>query len=248
MWRSSPGLAAFLNRLLPPNQVSVVLGRGDDSPTYAKCAVISLSSFLRDTSEERKDHFCIGRLFQPTEILEAAPEAEGEQILDAIIRAHLLTFSWVRPWLPARFDVATYCRTLLEVSLSREIRPESSGRATQLFEAGREYMEAVYRILLDDLAKEGRIVAEGESLFSLAQPVSRGERARLECYFGWSLVRATVRWGKYMITFDDWLEYIVRKARRHSGEEIVLTPLERRLPLLFLWPRLIRFFRRKDRR
>jgi hypothetical protein len=50
-----------------------------------------------------------------------------------------------------------------------------------------------------------------------------------------------------MITFDDWLEYILRKARRHSGQDIVLTPRERRLPLLFLWPRVIRYLRQKDK-
>ena len=61
------------------------------------------------------------------------------------------------------------------------------------------------------------------------------------------MVRATARWAKYMVTFDDWLEYILRKARRHSGQDIVLTPRERRLPLVFLWPRVIRYLRHKDK-
>jgi hypothetical protein len=60
------------------------------------------------------------------------------------------------------------------------------------------------------------------------------------------MVRATARWAKYIVTFDDWLEYILRKARRHSGQDIVLTPRERRLPLVFLWPRVIRYLRHKD--
>jgi hypothetical protein len=50
-----------------------------------------------------------------------------------------------------------------------------------------------------------------------------------------------------MVTFEGWLDYILRKAARHTGEEIVLTPRERRLPLLFLWPRLFRYLREKDR-
>jgi hypothetical protein len=70
---------------------------------------------------------------------------------------------------------------------------------------------------------------------------------RLSAYFAWSKVRATVRWAKYVVTFDDWLEFILAKARRHSGQEIELTPRERRLPLVFLWPRVLRYFRHKDR-
>ncbi|HEX6739937.1 MAG TPA: hypothetical protein VF310_16785, partial [Vicinamibacteria bacterium] len=67
-------------------------------------------------------------------------------------------------------------------------------------------------------------------------------------YFRWSLVRATVRWLKHVVTVEGWLEFIVRKAQRHSGQEIELTPRERRWPLLFLWPRVLRYLRHKDRR
>jgi hypothetical protein len=50
-----------------------------------------------------------------------------------------------------------------------------------------------------------------------------------------------------VVTFDDWLEFILRKARRHTGQPIELTPRERRLPLVFLWPRVFRYLRHKDR-
>jgi hypothetical protein len=64
----------------------------------------------------------------------------------------------------------------------------------------------------------------------------------------WSRVRATARWPKHAITFDGWLDYILRKAERHSGETIVLTPLERRLPFIFLWPRALGFLWRQRKR
>ena len=86
--------------------------------------MISLTTLLRETSDRRLDHFCTGRLFQPTEVLYARDDATAERVLDALVGAHMLTLSWVRPWLPPAFDVETYCRTLLRVSLSHEIRPE----------------------------------------------------------------------------------------------------------------------------
>jgi hypothetical protein len=244
-FRRSQRVAAALNAILPPNQVSVRAGGGEE-PALAKCAVISLTTLLRETSERRRDHFCAGRLFQPTEVLYARDEETAERVLDALVGAHVLTLSWVRPWLPAVFDVETYCRALLRVSLAHEIRPEPGGRSDALWEAQRRYLTDVYSILLSDLATAGELEPRSRETYALARPVTLGETVRIEAYFGHSLVRATERWFKYMVTFDDWLEYIVRKARRHTGQQIVLTPREKRLPIVFLWPRVIRYLREKD--
>ena len=244
--RRSPRLVAALNRLLPPNQVSLWSGTGA-AALRAKCAVIALSRFLREASPARHDHFCLGRLFQPAEILYARDADTRERLLDALVQAHLLTYTWARPWLPERFDAEGYARGLLALSLSREIRPEPRGRAEALFEAQRDYLVEVYAVLLEELAAAGELRQNADATFSLARPSTAAERLRLEGYFGWSLVRATARWAKYMVTFEGWLDYIVRKARRHTREEIVLTPWERRLPVVFLWPRVLRYFRDKER-
>jgi hypothetical protein len=180
------------------------------------------------------------------ELLFAADSAAADAVLDSLVSVHRLTYRWVRPWLPGRFDVAQYCRTLLRVSLAREIRPEPEGRADALFEAQREDLLPVYAVLLGQLAAAGELRALEGGALALERPAGALERARLSAFFARSLVRATVRWAKYTLTFDDWLDYIVRKAERHSGRTIVLTPRERRLPLVFLWPRLVRYLREKD--
>lgn len=243
--RRGPGLLAALHSVLPPNQISIQPVAGDGAPR-AKCAVIGTAAFARQTSARRSDHFCLGRLFQPTEILHAAPGRAGD-IGAALVRAHALTYTWVRPWLPARFDVGAYCRTLLRVSFAAEIRPEPEGRAQALFVAQEAYLRPVYATLLASLVGAGELREVEPAIYSLVHPASTTERLRLAAYFRWSMVRATARWAKYVITFDDWLDFIVRKARRHTGEDIVLTDRERRLPLVFLWPRVIHYLRHKDR-
>jgi hypothetical protein len=243
--RRSPSLLAALQAVLAPNQISVTSTPGDIAPR-AKCAVVTGPMLRRQTSTSRDDHFCLGRLFQPTEVLYAAPGREDE-IVATLARAHALTYSWGRPWLPARFDVGEYCRTLLRVSFAAEIRPEPEGRAQALFEAQEGYLRPVYSTLLAVLARDGELREEAPGVYALTRPVSAFERLRLAAYFRWSMVRATVRWAKYVITFDDWLEFIVRKARRHTGQDIVLTERERRMPLLFLWPRVFQYLRHKDR-
>ena len=242
--RRAPSTLAGLQRVLPPNVISLTLDL-DGAPARAKCAVVTLRGLRRQTSGERDDHFCAGRLFQATEIVYAAPGLEDE-VVGALAAAHALTWDWVRPWLPARFDVDEYCRTCLRVSFAGEIRPEPEGRSQALFEAQAGYLRPVYTVLLQALAREGELREEAGS-FTLARPATRRERARVAGFFRWSKVRATARWGKYVVTFDDWLDFIVRKARRHTGEDIVLTERERRMPLVFLWPRVIHYLRHKDR-
>ena len=57
-------------------------------------------------------------------------------------------------------------------------------------------------------------------------------------YFTASKARATARWFKYMVTFDGWLDYILRKIERRAGFEVKIEERERRWPLIFLWPKL----------
>jgi hypothetical protein len=239
-------LMAGVSHILPPSQVSLHLDREGEARFHAKCSVIELETFERETSSRRRDHFCIGRLFQPSDVVYAADEAVGDRLLDALVSAHLETYTWIRPWLGAPFDVERYCLTLLRVSLSQEIRPEPEGRALALFAAQRAEIVPVYEVLLAGLVAAGELRL-GPGGLTLAHPVGFGERLRLRAYFWRSLVRATVRWLKHVVTFEGWLDYIVRKVRRHGGEEIELSPRERRMPLLFLWPRLFKYLRQKNR-
>ena len=55
----------------------------------------------------------------------------------------------------------------------------------------------------------------------------------------------TARWLKHVLTFENWLPYVVRKVERRTGMRVELTALERRLPLIFLWPRLFRVLRNR---
>jgi hypothetical protein len=239
-------LLAGLNNWLTPSQTSLSVA-GPAGALRAKCAVVSLADLRRETSERRRDHFILGRLFQPVAILHA-DAGERDVVLDALVHACRLTWEWVRPWLPERFTAEEYCRTLLRVSYGAEIRPAPVARRLDtLWAAQREKMLPVYSLLLRDLARGGELAEPAPGAYALARPVPAAERRRLAAYFAWSRVRATTRWAKHVVTFEGWLDYLLHKAERHTGQEIVLTPRERRMPLVFLWPRVVRYLRHKDR-
>ncbi len=241
--RRWPWLLTGVGRVLAPSQVSLRLRGSTLESLHVKGAVLSLPTLRRETSARRRDHFCVARLFQPTSLLYAADEALRDEILALLAAAHRATFEWVRPSLPASFDAALYGRLLLEVSLEAEIRPEPRGRSRALWEAQRAYLDEVYAALLDEQARAGRLRRVGQGEYALAEPVGEAERRRVARYFRRSLLRATARWAKHVVTFDGWLDYIVHKVERHTGRTLDLTRRERRFPLVFLWPRVIRHLR-----
>mgnify|MGYP006899818239 FL=1 len=81
-----------------------------------------------------------------------------------------------------------------------------------------------------------------------ARPVSKAETFRLKLYFRRSMARSTARWLKHVVSFEGWLDYILRKANRHGGEPVELSTRERRWPLVFLWPRVFRYLREKKQK
>jgi hypothetical protein len=103
-----PATMAAVSRLLPPSQVSLRLEGQGGQGLHAKCAVIDVAAFRRETSGKRRDHFCAGRLFQPTAVVYAKDAAAGDILVEGLVSAHLETYAWVRPCLPPQFEPATY--------------------------------------------------------------------------------------------------------------------------------------------
>ena len=246
--RRPPLLSALLNAVMPPNQISLKLPTAEHGTIHAKCSVISQTALARETSQSRHDHFCAGRLFQPAEVAYARDSRARSALVAMLESARRLTLGWGRPFLPASFDVETYCQSLLRFSLGQEIRPEPMGRADQLFASQRRLLLEPYAALLAELADSGDLSRVGDGRYALARPTGGAEQARHALFFRWSKVRATARWAKYIVTYEGWLDYIIRKVRRHSGLQIALVDQQRRWPVVFLWPELLRYLRTKDAR
>lgn len=236
----SPVLLGLLDRLLPPTQIRLVR-----APWLVKASVLSLEALDRATSVRRKDQFLAGRLFQDVHVVWAADPKVASRVASAIESARRVTLEWAGPDLPSTFGPSDYLRQLFRTSFRFEVRPENRGRADALSAAQAARLEPIFEEVLRSLAAEGRLRSVGEGRYALAVPVSRSEARRGRFFMEWSRIRATARWPKHAVTFDGWLDYIIRKAERHSGETIVLTPLERRFPFIFLWPRALKFLARQ---
>jgi hypothetical protein len=233
-------IMAALNRTLPPN--IICLNDPGGLRAGAKCFVVSEGDLALGLSPDAHDHFFRGRLAQRVHIVHARSEKDRLAMETRLDAARRLTVEWVPFYLQGPFGVMDFCRRMMEVSYEAEIRPEARSRVREVTEAQTSFFRLVYDRVLHDAVRDGRLAAEGDR-FRLARRPTWRERWRWQRFFQRSKRRATLRWFKYMLTFDDWLNYIVRKIERRSGVRIELTKAERRFPVVLLWPKAIRVIR-----
>lgn len=237
-----PSFMASLAWLLPPS-VMAFTPEGADGP-IAKCLIISARDFERELSASSRDHFMISRMIQQVGVLYVRDAAADRWLDEALEAARRTVLDWAAPYVVAPFDAESLTREMIAICYRSEIRPESGSRASSVFEAQRTYLVETYEKLLAEALIEGTVVRDGHGYRSTHQP---GLMARFKrsAYFTNSKIRVTARWVKHVMTFENWLPYVVRKVERRTGMSVELTPLATRLPLIFLWPHLFRVLRNR---
>lgn len=239
------GLMTALARVLAPNVLAFAPDEGRAG--IAKYLLVSRVDFERALGPDPPDHYLLARMIQRVGVVWTAGAAQADWVETCLARARAGVLTWMASYLEEPVDAAGLGRRLLEVCYEGELRPESTGRAGRVFESQAEHFREVFAPVLEAAADEGVLRREG-GRYALASPVPAGERRRWRRHFRRSKARATLRWWKHIFTFANWLPYIVRKVERHTGRTIVLTTLERKLPLIFLWPRVIHVLLTRPRR
>lgn len=224
-----------LSHILPPNIISFDMGRSDQPP--AKCMVVNPRHLRRALKPLSPDHFLKGRVVQKLALVWVRGPTEEKTVISALRDARKGIVRWVRPFLPGSFDLEGFAETMLRVSYRGEIRPESPKRVGQVFQAQKDTLVGIARESLEAAEKRGEVILESGT-YRWARPPGKGVWGFYTVYFGISKARAVARWFKYMITFDGWLDYVLRKTERRLGFEVKINERERRWPLIFLWPKL----------
>jgi hypothetical protein len=238
-------LMTALAAVLPPNTMAFAPESGHGG--IAKCLVVSSEHFARALGEHSPDHFLLGRMVQRVSTLWARSAADAAWVEERLAGARAGVLAWMLPYLEQPVDAAGLGRRLLEVCYQGELRPEAEDRAHRIFETQVEHFRSAFPAVLERGAAAGALVREGE-LYRPAAPAPPSVRRHWRSYFRRSKRRATLRWFKHMVTFANWLPYVVQKVERHTGKDIELTRLERAVPIVFLWPRAIHVLLTRPRR
>ncbi|MDH3205721.1 MAG: hypothetical protein OEO79_03875 [Gemmatimonadota bacterium] len=222
--------------VLAPN--AIAFAPHDGEAGIAKCQIVSVEDFQRALGAEPPDHFLLGRLVQRVAVVWSASDGDAAWAQDQLRGARERVLDWMLPYLEAPVDAEGLGRRLLEVCYGGEFRPEAKDRSVRIFEAQADHFAEVFPPVLERGFEAGLLVRRGDR-FAPAAPTEPELARRWRRHFRRSKARATARWFKHMVTFANWLPYIVRKVERHTGRTIRLTRIERALPLVFLWPRAI---------
>lgn len=233
-------LLAMVSRVLAPTVIAFWPAAA--SGPLAKCAVVSRAHFARELGRRRRDHFCLGRMMQQVSVVHARDEEAATWVDNAVAGARGLVPDWTLPFLDLPFSVDAFCRRMLEVSYAGEIRPERRSRVSAVYEAQAEFLRETYTPILDARVASGALEMSN-GCYRPVVPPSRLVRLRWNAYFALSKARATARWLKHIMTFDNWFSYVVRKVERRTGMTVEITPLERRLPFPLLLPKAWRVLR-----
>jgi hypothetical protein len=242
----SPAVQSLLNRTLAPNVIALAPEGWDGGPV-AKIMVLEPADLERALAPDSPDHFLKGRLVQKVALLHARDAAAAEWVAGLLAGARADVLGWVGPFLDERFTAADAARRMLQVSYGGEVRPEAGDRVLHVFEVQRPYLEEAWRRVLDRAVADGVMQRDGDEYRYARRPDARAREA-VRRYFLRSKARATARWLKHVLTFDNWLDYIARKVERRTGMRIEIGPWERRLPYLLLWPKVIRVLRARPPR
>jgi hypothetical protein len=232
-YRSAYGKSwlAIANRLIPPN----VFPFAHDGLS-AKYAVLSQADFERLCGAEADNVSVWARFAQPSRLVWIADDEARTAMANAVSAAAPTLLTMALPGVAAdrRGDWQAVFDHGFSHTYRAELRAERKGRAASIVDADPEY----YRKVFDAAIAEGAI-DPGASSSEPAQRANARRWRKLQWRGKWlSVVRLT----KASFTFAGGIDYLAWKINRHAGTDIVITPWQRRHPLLaafMLVPRLM---------
>ncbi len=222
---------ARANRLIPPNVFPFTY-----NDLTAKYAVLSQGDLMRLCGEGADNVSVWARFAQPSRLVWTADEAARAAVADAVAQAAPTLLKLARPMVdPAsRNDWRAIFERGFSLTYRAELRAERKGRSGSIVDGEPDYYRAQFAAAQDD----GVVGRDGDIAPRESRAVARRWR-RLQRRGKWLSV---VRLIKASFTFAGGIDYLAWKINRHAGTNIVLTPWQRRHPLLAavtLVPRLL---------
>jgi len=246
---------AWINAWLPPN-VFYLETDGPAGKLRSKYAVISSADFEAAAAPTARRSGIWARFCQPTTAVYVRDEAAREMLVRVTSASVRTALQIGLPLLPGddaalhfRFD--EFWQHTLSETYAAEMRPESAATIATIYEAAPERFDRAARGGLAALADAGwlrwsesdgvaRVEVDADVRRLAARAWHRRKPLRKVTYLVTLLKSAT--------TFGDWLGYVLWKLERHSGTHIEITERQRRHPLIWGWPVLLRVLRERTLR
>ena len=233
---------ALFNRWLPPN---VFYGEVnlEERIIRMKYAVLSIEDFERSVTPKWFHSYFWGRFAQPTAVMACPSQAMNQRIISGLGRAVLTFLGNVVPQMPQQFSAKDAWSIGLALSYGAELRAESKGRITTLWDSNQAYYEQVAHVTFSAHFPKIKIIQRHDiTMYEIEFSMVGYTKNRL----AWTVrkvqgkILSILRLMKAAFTFQGGADYLIWKIERHSGVKIELTPAQRRHPI---WAGLTTFWR-----
>jgi hypothetical protein len=243
----SSRVLAGLNALLPPNVFYIEVPY-DGKIIRAKYAVISTRQFAYSVSLRSVHAGIWARFCQPVRLAYTHDESTRTAVAHALREAILTMVLRAVALLPVEAAKEPFCPQALwhcgfQATYRAEVRPENPTTLAGLYQAAPERYQQVAHAALRELAQNGLLeLHDAEGGVRVIMPASRRKTLRRDWYVRRRLAKGlyALRLLKSAFTFGDWLPYSLWKLERHTGVRIGLTERQRRAPLIWGWPVILK--------
>lgn len=239
-------LHILLNKVLPP---SVYLAEVEINGEVraAKYNVITLYDFKRYIVDP-PEIYIAGRFSKRIHFSFVKNDFLRTKIAELMLDSAYFCLTYTIPLLDDRekFNIEELIKEVLSLSYKGEVRIEDPKKIDKIFFAFRDFYMRLYWELFNQyiVENEGVIIDIDKSEFPLSRtwavvgnPVpSRDEVVK---FLKVSARRGMMRWPKGLLTFKGYRQYLERKAKK-AGEELNITHLDRKYPLIFGWRHLFK--------
>ena len=216
----SPRILSCLACAMVPPNVYYAEVKIEGQSLRAKYAVLPLPLFAKWLVRRTSNPYFWARFSQPSALVYARDDKTRQDVVTAISEALRTSFANAKG-LTADPDALAIWTAGFNATYKSEFRSEKENRATQIVAASPDYYYEAARLLTSEI------------------PVHANQTLRMFAGKIWSALRLI----KAAFTFQGGADYIVWKIERHSGEKIVLSPWQRKHPViagLTLLPKMLR--------
>ena len=231
----------WLAKALPPNVYQIQTGSPPDE-IRAKYALLTMNRFEYAVRSDFHSYFW-GRFAQPCGILWCRDESTKCRLIGAIGMAAATFTRRVVPTLGDTFSAMDVWQRGLSLSYQCELRSESPGHALKLFSFWPDYYTSITTALAGQGLGFQQAEQEGKYINTTSNNTRRCSKASWWFRRMQGKVLSFLRLIKAAVTFSGGLDYLLWKIKRHSGVYIEPTSLQRKYPLIFVWPLLWRLYR-----
>jgi phosphatidate cytidylyltransferase-like protein len=231
-----------LSYFLPPHIYHLRL----DEQLRCKYNLVSLKRFQRECSRRAKDIYILGRFGKRVALIYARDAQARRKLTDCCFNAMSNVVPWTLRGMQKPFSEKDFTLSCLNLSYAGETRVETSSKVPKLFESEKEFYLETYPAFLKKHPKAqklAQLTSNGSYRPSGGRFVRWLRRIRFRWFLRRSRIRGILRWPKFLVTVDEWVDIILSKIERTKGIKLDVTDRQRRHPLIFAWPHFFRLLR-----